>query len=145
MRKRALIGLAAAGLLAAAVPAGSALAAPGGGAGPLTLAVYGDSPYGVAAYPPGGQSGDTAELQKSPAFISTINADASVSEVIHVGDLHSGKTSAPRRTTTRSHRSGSSTKSRWSTRRETTSGPIATRPRACPSRARAAGSTAPGC
>src|SRR5215468_5346534 len=91
MRKRALMGLAAAGLLAAAVPAGSALAAPGDSAGPLTVAVYGDSPYGVAAYPPGGQSGDTAELQKSPAFIDTINADASVSQVIHVGDIHSGK------------------------------------------------------
>jgi hypothetical protein len=91
MRKRALMGLAAAGLMAAAVPAGSALAASGGSGGPLTLAVYGDSPYGVAAYPPGGQSGDTAELQKSPAFISTINADPSVSEVIHVGDIHSGK------------------------------------------------------
>src|SRR5215469_10284970 len=91
MRKRALMGLAAAGLLAAAVPAGSALAASGGSAGPLTLAVYGDSPYGLAAYPPGGQAGDTAELQKSPAFISTINADPSLSEVIHVGDIHSGK------------------------------------------------------
>ena len=91
MRKRALMALAAAGLLAAVVPAGSALAAPTGGGGPLTLAVYGDSPYGVSAYSPGGQAGDTAELQKSPAFISTINADPSVSEVVHVGDIHSGK------------------------------------------------------
>ena len=91
MRKSALMALAAAGLAAAVVPAGSALASPGGGGGPLTVAVYGDSPYGLAAYPPGGQSGDTAELQKSPAFISTINADLSVSEVIHVGDIHSGK------------------------------------------------------
>src|SRR5215467_7662178 len=90
MRKRALMAFAAAGLLAAAVPAGSALAAPQGG-GPLTLAVYGDAPYGVAAYPPGGQAGDTAELLKSPAFIGAINADPSVSAVIHVGDIHSGK------------------------------------------------------
>src|SRR6266576_1420273 len=35
--------------------------------GPLTLAVYGDSPYGRTAYAPGGQSGDTAEYEKSPA------------------------------------------------------------------------------
>ena len=41
--------------------------------------------------PPGGESGDTAELQKSPAFISTINADPSISEVIHVGDIRSGR------------------------------------------------------
>jgi hypothetical protein len=91
MRKRALIALVAAGLLVSVVPAGSALASPGGSGGPLTVAIYGDAPYGVAAYPPGGQSGDTAELQKSPAFISTMNADQSVSEVIHVGDIHSGK------------------------------------------------------
>jgi hypothetical protein len=91
MRVSALMALAAAGLAAAAVPAGSALASPAGSGGPLTVAVYGDSPYGLAAYPPGGQSGDTAELQKSPAFIGTINADPSVSEVIHVGDIHSGK------------------------------------------------------
>ena len=91
MRVSALMALAVAGLAAAAVPAGSALASPAGSGGPLTVAVYGDSPYGLAAYPPGGQSGDTAELQKSPAFIGTINADPSVSEVIHVGDIHSGK------------------------------------------------------
>jgi hypothetical protein len=91
MRIRALMVFAAGGLAVAVVPAGSALASAGGSGGPLTVAVYGDSPYGVAAYPPGGQSGDTAELQKSPAFISTINADPSVSEVIHAGDIHSGK------------------------------------------------------
>jgi hypothetical protein len=88
MRVSGLMALAVAGLAAAAVPAGSAFASPAGSGGPLTVAVYGDSPYGLAAYPPGGQSGDTAELQKSPAFIGTINADPSVSEVIHVGDIH---------------------------------------------------------
>jgi len=91
MRKRAVLALVAAGLMGVAVPAGSALASPGGKGGPLTIAVYGDSPYGVTAYSPGGQAGDSAELQKSPAFISTINADPSLSEVIHVGDIHSGK------------------------------------------------------
>jgi len=36
------------------------------------------SPYGVAAYPAGGQSGDTAELQKSPLewLKLTIDPDA---------------------------------------------------------------------
>src|SRR5215470_15107280 len=91
MRKRAVVALTAAGLFAAVVPAGSALASSGGNGGPLTIAVYGDTPYGVAAYPAGGQAGDTAELQKSPAFIGTINADSSVGEVVHVGDIHSGK------------------------------------------------------
>ena len=89
----AAVALIGGATLAMASPASgaAALASPGGSGGPLTVAVYGDSPYGLAAYPPGGQSGDTAELQKSPAFISTINADPSVSEVIHVGDIHSGK------------------------------------------------------
>lgn len=44
MRRRALMVLTAAGLLAVAVPAGSALASPGGSGGPLTVAVYGDAP-----------------------------------------------------------------------------------------------------
>jgi len=42
MRVSALMALAAAGLAAATVPAGSALASPGGSGGPLTVAVYGD-------------------------------------------------------------------------------------------------------
>jgi hypothetical protein len=136
MRKRALIPLAAAGLvaaaglLAAAVPAGSALAAPGGSGGPLTLAVYGDSPYGVAAYPPGGQAGDTAELQKSPPFIGTINTDPSVSEVIHVGDIHSGKDFCTEAYDNQIASLWQQSKSRSSTRQGTTSGPTVTRPRA---------------
>lgn len=48
------------------------------------LAVYGDSPYGTTPT-------DTAELEASPAFIDSINADPDVSLVIHVGDIHSGK------------------------------------------------------
>jgi hypothetical protein len=50
----------------------------------LTLAVYGDSPYGT-------KPTDTAELAATPAFIASINADPKVSLVIHVGDIHSGK------------------------------------------------------
>jgi hypothetical protein len=86
----AVAAIAAITLSAIAVPIASA-GATAGQPGPLTLAVYGDAPYGQTAYAPGGQSGDTAELQKTAAFINTINADASVSEVIHVGDIHSGK------------------------------------------------------
>ena len=50
----------------------------------LTLAVYGDSPYGL-------NPTDTAEFEASPGFIDSINADPDVSEVLHVGDIHSGK------------------------------------------------------
>jgi len=53
-------------------------------ANPLTLAVYGDAPYGT---PPT----DTAEFQATPAFIAAVNADPAVDLVVHVGDIHSGK------------------------------------------------------
>jgi hypothetical protein len=49
----------------------------------LTLAVYGDSPYGTS-------NPDTAEFLATPSFINSINDDASVQAVIHVGDIHSG-------------------------------------------------------
>jgi hypothetical protein len=75
----------------ALVPMSFASAAARPGAGPLRIAVYGDSPYGRTAYAPGGQSGDTAQQLATPSFIATVDADASVSEVIHVGDIHSGK------------------------------------------------------
>jgi len=91
MSTRTRITLAAVGVLACSLPIASAIAAPSTPSGPLTIAVYGDSPYGRTAYAPGGQAGDTAELQKTPAFISTINGDPDVSEVFHVGDIHSGK------------------------------------------------------
>ena len=94
MRVRRPAMISAAGLLGATAllaPAVSAYATPSTGAGPLVLAVYGDSPYGRTAYPPGAQSGDTAQLQATPSFISAVNADPSVSEVMHVGDIHSGK------------------------------------------------------
>jgi hypothetical protein len=63
-----------------------AIAAAGTAAGnpnTLTLAVYGDSPYGTA-------NTDTAEFGAAPAFIQTINADPSIQDVVHVGDIHSG-------------------------------------------------------
>src|SRR5215471_7468630 len=50
----------------------------------LTMAVYGDAPYGTTPT-------DTAEFVATPAFIESINADPKVDLVMHVGDIHSGK------------------------------------------------------
>jgi hypothetical protein len=50
----------------------------------LTVAVYGDSPYGL-------NPTDTSETDKTLAFIASINADPKVDLVLHVGDIHSGK------------------------------------------------------
>jgi hypothetical protein len=55
-----------------------------GGAQPSTLAVFGDSPYGV-------KRGDTAQFDATPAFIDSINADPNVGLVLHIGNIHSGK------------------------------------------------------
>jgi hypothetical protein len=52
--------------------------------GVLSIAVYGDSPYGV-------NNADTAQLEATPTFIKTINDDSDVSLVLNVGDIHSGK------------------------------------------------------
>jgi hypothetical protein len=52
--------------------------------GVLSVAVYGDSPYGL-------NDADTAQFAATPAFIKTINSDKDVSLVFHVGDIHSGK------------------------------------------------------
>lgn len=62
----------------------SAVATPSAAADVLTLAVYGDSPYGTSPT-------DNAQLDATPAFIAAINADPDVSLVLHVGDIHSGK------------------------------------------------------
>jgi hypothetical protein len=50
----------------------------------LTVAVYGDSPYGL-------NPTDTTQTDKTLAFIGSINADPKVDLVLHVGDIHSGK------------------------------------------------------
>ncbi len=55
-----------------------------GGNGPLTLAVYGDAPYGTSPT-------DTAEFTATPAFVDAVNRDPQVRLVAHVGDIHSGK------------------------------------------------------
>jgi hypothetical protein len=86
MRKTIL--LAATAALAAAVVAASSMttASAQTDADPsaLTLAVYGDAPYGTAP-------ADTAQFLAMPGFIDSINADPDVSTVVHVGDIHSGK------------------------------------------------------
>ena len=53
-------------------------------AAPLAFAVYGDSPYGL-------NDSDTAQAGATPRFIDAINSDTSVSAVLHIGDIHSGK------------------------------------------------------
>ena len=84
MRRRSLAVLASA-LAVCAVPT-AALSAAGNDlpAGPFTVAVYGDAPYGTSPT-------DTSQLAATPAFVDSVNADPDVSAVIHVGDIHSGK------------------------------------------------------
>src|SRR5262245_54097918 len=75
-------GAALAWVATAALHAGTA-----GASGPLdilSMAVYGDAPYGT-------KPTDTAEFDATPAFIDSINADPDVRLVMHVGDIHSGK------------------------------------------------------
>jgi len=79
--KKLLIG---ASMLATAT---GAFAAPTSEIMPLTvksIAVFGDSPYGL-------NPTDNLEVLATPAFIDSINADLDVSLVLHVGDIHSGK------------------------------------------------------
>jgi hypothetical protein len=87
MRKFAVIALSLA-LAVLLAPAGSANATSRSGdhqqPPALTLAVYGDSPYGTSPT-------DTAQLAATPGFIDSINADPDVSLVTQIGDIHSGK------------------------------------------------------
>jgi hypothetical protein len=53
-------------------------------ANPLTIAVYGDAPYGTTPT-------DTTEFNATPAFIDSVNDDPQVRLILHVGDIHSGK------------------------------------------------------
>lgn len=57
------------------------------GGAPVTLAVFGDAPYGIE--PPAGLL-DLTAFNRTPAFIAAVNADPSVDLVMHVGDIHSG-------------------------------------------------------
>jgi hypothetical protein len=58
-----------------------------GGNPHLTLAVYGDSPYWDTTRQ---DLPKKSEFDATSAFIDTINADPTVQEVVHVGDIHSG-------------------------------------------------------
>jgi hypothetical protein len=73
----------AAGVLAA-VAAHSSQPLEKGSQGKLTIAVFGDSPYGTS-------NADTSQFMATPAFINTINSDSDVSLVLQVGDIHSGQ------------------------------------------------------
>jgi hypothetical protein len=83
-------------MVTAALAIGAAHVTAGTNPNTLTLAVFGDSPYYDPAFdphPPWTKVPPVlpgAEFNKTAAFIDTINADASVQEVIHVGDIHSG-------------------------------------------------------
>jgi len=48
------------------------------------IAVVADLPYGLSI-------DDTAQFDKLPAFIKILNDDTSLSAVLHLGDIHSGK------------------------------------------------------
>jgi hypothetical protein len=64
-----------------------------GSANVLTMAVYGDAPYGAKTIPdtPNGPNpADQAQLLATPAFIDSVNSDPKVDLVLHVGDIHSG-------------------------------------------------------
>jgi Calcineurin-like phosphoesterase len=76
------------GAALAVVAIAAAAASAGGNPNTLTLAVYGDSPYWDTT--PAFVAKRTAEFDATPAFIQTINADPSIQEVVHVGDIHSG-------------------------------------------------------
>lgn len=85
MRSPLVLALVTAGVIASgASVAGNGTPDNPHSASAVTLAVYGDAPYGKTPT-------DTAELQATPAFIDAINADPHVSLVLHVGDIHSGK------------------------------------------------------
>jgi len=71
-------------VLAAATAAFAAISPFKSTPGETNVAVFGDAPYGTTPT-------DHAEFDASPAFINSINADPTVSLVIHVGDIHSGK------------------------------------------------------
>ena len=80
------LAVAAAVLTLCTVPTSTAAAVDHGDGtrGAFTLAIVGDEPYGTV-------QGDHAQLDATPAFIDSINADPDASTVIHLGDIHSGK------------------------------------------------------
>jgi Calcineurin-like phosphoesterase len=82
MRRLLTVAIAAVtAMVAWAGPAGANTGTPvTASANELTLAVIGDTPYGVA------------QLEQFPALIADINADPKVDLALHVGDIKSGST-----------------------------------------------------
>ena len=76
----AIAAVAAVGLAAIPFQHGASAAA----ANTVTLAVYGDNPYGL-------NNADVSQVNLLPQFIANVNADPNVNVVAHVGDIHSGK------------------------------------------------------
>ena len=81
MRVRALCAVSAlvAGVIGVTTPA-----APSSASSTFSVAIYGDSPYGL-------NNTDTSQVALTPAFIDQINADPDVRQIGFVGDIHSGK------------------------------------------------------
>ncbi len=74
-----------------------AAAAAGSNPNTLTLAVYGDAPYWDTSPAAMAQGlAKKAEFDATPNFIKTVNADPSIQDVIHVGDIHSGSEACTR-------------------------------------------------
>lgn len=86
--RRSMLIMAGLALALSAAPATGALAADrsgrDGGPKTLTIAVFGDSPYGTSPV-------DTVQFANTPSFIDSINSDPDVRLVMQVGDIHSGK------------------------------------------------------
>jgi len=86
MKRRIFVGsIVAVGslVLAATAPAGNGNPINPDSDNALTLAVFGDAPYGAS-------NADTAAFDATPAFIKAVNHDPKVRLVAHVGDIHSG-------------------------------------------------------
>jgi hypothetical protein len=91
VKKLVLLAAGGAALVLAAVAfAGNGTPINRGSANALTLAVYGDSPYGLAPPAVAPALTDISQLQATPALIDSINSDPKVDLVLHVGDTHSG-------------------------------------------------------
>jgi hypothetical protein len=87
MHRHDILAAGIAGLLAIAPSAAASANTDGSrdiGRGGVTMAVYGDAPYGTSPT-------DTAQFAATPAFIDSVNADPDVRSVVHLGDIHSGK------------------------------------------------------
>jgi hypothetical protein len=85
--KKLMLAALVAGALVLAASASAATREDGEGNAAVTLAVYGDAPYGIQ--PPAGPL-DLTAFQRTPAFVAAVNADSAVDLVLHVGDIHSG-------------------------------------------------------